>query len=150
MSRPWSTKSGAALSLEIRPSRALAVFLITVVALALWAVAGYPFPLAVRWGLGVGLIVAVYLEAAKHFGLPPFRRVVGLRWAADGNWLLRMRGGRAVDATLLSAYAQVGLVVLRFRIQDRGVRTLVLPWDSIDGEDARRLRVRLRISGLCR
>jgi hypothetical protein len=128
----------------------LAASLLAFFVLAVCAVAGTPLPLLVRWALSAALIVALWWEAAEHLGIPPRRRIVGLHWSADGRWLLRFRDEQVVEATLLTVYARVGLVILRFRMPGGWRRSLVLPWDSVDSEGARLLRVRLRISGLCR
>jgi hypothetical protein len=70
-------------------------------------------------------------------------------WHADGSWTVESADGVERRARLLpSTFVHPRLVVLHFRLRPRGRRHMVLCADSINSDDMRRLRARLRLGGL--
>ena len=149
MSRPWSNESDSALSIELRPSWALLVYLLVLMILASLAILNFPLTLLLRLLLCVLAALMLLRQCAPQLGLAGQLRIERLRWTSDGRWLLE-QGGEWRPATLTYAYARTGLLVLRFRLPGCGRRDLFLPWDSLDAQAARRLKLRLRTSGLRR
>lgn len=74
--------------------------------------------------------------------------IVSAEQAADGDWVLRTRGGATLSGRLLpSTFCAVFLVVVNFRTGRVGLRSLVLAPDAARAEELRRLRVYLRRRG---
>ncbi len=149
MSRPWSNESDSALSIELRPSRALRVYLLVLMILATFAILSYPLSPVLRLLLIVLVALILWRQCGSQLGLGGYARIEKLHWTSDGRWMLEQGGERQL-ATLTYAYAHTGVVLLRFRLPGSRRRDLVLPWDSLDAEAARCLRVRLRTRGLRR
>ena len=63
----------------------------------------------------------------------------------DELWLLQLKDGREVDASLCGEYTVTGwLLVLRFRIAAGGKVTVVVLADSGDKDEIRQMRVYLK------
>ena len=149
MSKPWPNESDSTLSIELRPSQALRAYLLILMILASLAIFNYPLSPLVRSLLCVLVMLILLRQCGPQLGLGGYARIERLHWVSDGRWILEQGGDRQV-ATLTYAYARAGLVLLRFRLPKSGRRDLVLPWDSLDQQTARCLRVRLRTRGLRR
>lgn len=135
--------------LTIRPaaSRRLLLYLLIVHVSALVVLAMLPVHWAPR--LLLGLLVAaslVYSVWAQVLHRAPWS-IVEAVWS-DTGWTLTTRGGRTDQARLSSSsYVGVGLVILNLRCGRLRRGSLVLVSDSVDADQLRRLRARLRISG---
>jgi murein endopeptidase len=86
----------------------------------------------------------IRLHALRSTG----RALVQAVWEDNGSWLLRDRAGDQQRAALLpGALVHPRLCVLGFRLEQGGRRHLLLAADALAAEDARRLRVRLKLTG---
>lgn len=136
------------LCLERRPSLTLACALLVlhgtavgvvwVLALPTWA------QIALTLGLGSSLLYALNEQAL----LRGRRAVKRLVWEKTGDWILE-RGGAQLHARLLgSSFVHPRLVILNFNLGGRRTCSVVLPWDGVDTQTFRRLRVRLGLDGV--
>lgn len=136
------------LYLERRPSLALAggllashgaaVGIVWVLALPVWA------QITLTLGIGASLLHALNEQAL----LRGRRAVKRLVWEKTGDWTLE-RGGTQLRARLLgSSFVHPRLVILNFNLGGRSTCSVVLPWDGVDTQTFRRLRVRLGLDGV--
>jgi len=98
-------------------------------------------------GVGIGLGLAVIVSAARALRavaqLGP-DAVVALSHSADGGWALRRRSDSPWQPIeLIDGWSHPRLVVLSVRLGDARVRRLPIPWDALDPDGFRRLRVTL-------
>ncbi|MEJ2650987.1 MAG: hypothetical protein P8173_04160 [Gammaproteobacteria bacterium] len=106
-------------------------------------------PLPVTWWIKLPLAVAVsahWLVSWRRYArLSSPLAVKRLVWDGRNSW--ELCGGdhvsRRVDL-LPNAYIHPMLVVLRFIAEDKHRYSAVLPWDSLDSDSHRRLRMKLR------
>ena len=125
--------------IELKPSRRLGLLLLGMAALALVAIHLAAVPGAIRIAHGVAVIGLGVL------GWWQARRMDALRVAADGRLQCLDEAGEWRDAEVLGdSLVSPALIVLRYRIADKRVRSLALLSDSADADDLRRLRVALR------
>ena len=147
---PASSRTFAAtLTLRPRTSRQLTAALV-----AAHAAAG----LAVLAGVAnTAYAVAGCAVLAVSAALGYRRYVMGLgrgvvkaaTWHADGSWRLECTAGAAIGARLLPGTVVLPrLVLLHFRTDNGARRFMVLCRDSLSPALLRRLRARLRVSGL--
>ncbi|WP_296640505.1 protein YgfX [Thiobacillus sp. 65-1402] len=125
--------------IELKPSRRLGLLLLGMTMLALAAIHLAAVPAAVQLALGmavIGLGVRGWRQA---------RRTDALRVAADGGLQCLDDAGEWRDVEVLGdSLVSPALIVLRYRVADKRVRSLALLSDSADADDLRRLRVALR------
>jgi toxin CptA len=107
-------------------------------------------PVVLRWFIAVGLVANLIVVLRKQSGRPGPGNVRALLWQAEGDWMLDIVGVGWQSAQLLpSTYAHPWLVVLNFRLEEeRRSRSVVLLPDAIDGDNLRRLRVRLQVEAV--
>ena len=134
------------LRLEPTPSTSLAQLLFISHSAAIAVV--WLLPLA-AW-IGIGLTALVILGWGHALMLHVWRlsgsAVIQVLSRADGGWELGLRDGRHEPARLLgSSFVHPRLVILNFAVSGWRRRHVVLPWDSVDEDALRRLRVRLRM-----
>jgi len=76
-------------------------------------------------------------------------RIVGVRWSADGRWVLADRHGSAIPAELSGDTRVAGHVVwLRWQIAPGRGRSMLLARGDMPAGQLRALRARLGIEGL--
>ena len=125
--------------IELKPSRLLGLLLAGMVLLAWLAISLAALPAAMQWGLtaGVGILSGwAWLRAA---------RLPRLRIAADGALqVLNDADAWCAVEVLGDSFATTALIVLRYRLERLGCRSLTLLSDSAPADDLRRLRVALR------
>ena len=125
--------------IELKPSRLLGLLLAGMVLLAWLAISLAALPAAMQWGLtaGVGILSGwAWLRAA---------RLPRLRIAADGALqVLDDADAWCAVEVLGDSFATTALIVLRYRLERQGRRSLTLLPDSAPADDLRRLRVALR------
>lgn len=141
-------KYAAPLRLDLQPSRRLALLLGGTHLGALMLLPFLPLPVVLQ--LGIGAVIALSLRHAlgRYAFLSASPAITGLLWDAKGVWVLETRGGSQLAAQLQTdSVVQPGLVILNFRLEERGRRSVVMLADSADPESLRRLRVRLRLEG---
>ena len=95
-----------------------------------------------------GLIVAIALAVGRftwQYGNRRGRGFIARIELLDGGWRLEMGDGSLHRAGLTGGYAHPGIVILNFRLESDGRRSLALLPDAADAEAVRRLRVWLRI-----
>jgi toxin CptA len=135
------------LSIERRPSGSLAAFLIAVHAAAGGALAATPLPAWVHVTLLAATVASLVHGLATQALVRGTRACRELTWESSGEWTLR-RGSEPLAARLLgTSFVHPRLVVLNFRLA-RGRASVVLPFDGVDAEVFRRLRVRLVLERL--
>jgi hypothetical protein len=133
--------------LALRPSRALLVGILLAHGCA--AVVWLAVPTAAGWTLGVLATIAaslvLALRGAGRSGSGG-ARPAGLRCEAGGTWVLIDAHGSAVPVRLLAdTFMHDRLVILRLAIAGGRRISLVLPWDAMEEQDFRRLKVRLTL-----
>ena len=131
------------LILELRPSRLLLASGSGAHLLAGVAVVVCSLPLWIK----AGLIVAIALALGRftwRYGYRRGRGFIARIELLDGVWRLETGDGTLHRAGLTDGYAHPGIVILNFRLESGGRRSLVLLPDAADSEALRRLRVWLR------
>jgi hypothetical protein len=130
-------------NIELRPSRILLVIGGGVHILAGGAVGVCSLPPWTKVGLIAGIALALIRFGWQY----------GYRWGSgfiarlellDGRWHLEMGDGTRHRAGLTGGYAHPGIVILNFRLEGGGRRSLALLPDAAEAEALRRLRVWLR------
>jgi toxin CptA len=126
------------LVLEPRRSRYLFIYLCVVHTMALLALAvPINLPLFPRFGIAT-LVIFSFIRQLRR--LPPQCLV----WEADGEWqLFYADGNKSTGQLRADSYVSTLLVVLCFRLQSGGTRSVVILPDMLDPQSMRRLRVRL-------
>jgi toxin CptA len=141
-----STVSVTPLSIEIRPSRWLARYVLSVYAAAALTVIGLPISPWVTSTVLCILSISGLLTYQTRVRLRSRRAVVALNRCADASWQLRSADGTAHQARLLpDSYLHPELLVLNFRLGNGKRRSVVLVRDSADKTTLRRLRVALAL-----
>ena len=125
--------------IELKPSRRLGLLLAGMLLLALAAL----YLAALPGGLQVALVLLI-----TGFSAWRWRRISTmerLRIAADGRLQCLDEAGEWRAAEVLGdSFVSTALIVLRYRIEGRPARSLILLPDSAAADDLRRLRVSLR------
>jgi toxin CptA len=128
--------------IELKPSRLLRLLLAGMALMAWLAISLAAVPARVQWGLAVGVVVLF------GWGWRQASRLPRLRIAADGadGALQALDDADAwCDVEVLGdSFATTALIVLRYRLERQGRRSLTLLPDSAPADDLRRLRVALR------
>lgn len=125
--------------IELKPSRRLGLLLLGMMALGLVALLLADVPVVTACVLG---IAAIGLAAWGWRRRVP---MASLRIAPDGRIQCRHETPEWQDVEVLDdSFVSPVLVVLRYRTDDRRVRSMTLLSDSANADDLRRLRVSLR------
>jgi toxin CptA len=135
------------ITIRPAPSWRQAVMLTALHGVSLAVLIPLPLPVALRVVLAV-LVGAslLYVIWARVLCLAPWS-IAEVSWLASG-WRVRTVAGGTFDARLApSSYVGQHLVILNLRIGRLRQRSLVLTPDSVDADQLRRLRARLRLSG---
>ena len=139
-----STVSVTPTTVEIRPSRWLACYVLSVYAAACLVIIILPVS---PWVVGAALSVLLLSNVANYrtrVSLRSRRAVVMLNRHTDGTWQLCQTSGVSCQARLLpDSYLHPELLVLNFRLDNGKRRSVVLMRDSADATCLRRLRVEL-------
>jgi toxin CptA len=136
-------RSRAVLIIDPRPSRLLLIsggighllagVAVIVCSLPLWVKAGFIA------GIGLALV-----RFGLQYGRRRGRGFVARLELLDGVWRLETGDGTLHRAWLTGGYAHPGIVILNFRLETGGRRSLALLPDAAEAEALRRLRVWLR------
>ena len=135
----------ADLEIEPRPSRILLVGGIGAHLLSGGAVVVADLPWWVQAGFVAGIALSLLGFGYRH-GSRRGRGFIARIEPRDGRWRLKTGAGAEYWARLTDGYAHPLLVVLNFRLESGGRRSVTLVPDAVDGEALRRLRVWLRTS----
>ena len=148
-------QSNQVIDVVIRPSRLMAVVLIAVHAVSVWAVWVSALPIATHIMLKSALALSLWfcMRQSGWLNAPWFATAVRIRPAdaeeAGDRIEVQYRNGRRVEGEILEgSFVAPWLVTLGFR--PKGARrwiprkVITLLPDSADRESLRRLRVRLR------
>ncbi len=133
----------ATLNIETRLSRILLVCGGAVHLLAGIAVVVCSLPPWTKAGLIVGVALALS-RFGWQYGYRWGRGFIARLELLDGVWRLETGDGSLYRARLTGGYAHPGIVILNFRLQGGGRRSLALLRDATEVEMLRRLRVWLR------
>jgi hypothetical protein len=138
---PVTDLAFAQVNLQLRASRLLLIFLCAshlLAAIAVW-LSAIPAWLAAL--ISAGVLLHFWQSLQAHCFAQAGRE---LRYSSEGEWSL-------LENSVLQPLQPVGewlvtswLLVMRFKRQDGRRLSLVLPPDSADGDELRRLRVLLR------
>lgn len=141
---------GSETPLSIRPTRSgqLAGLLVALHAGSLVVVTALPLHWLGQTALALLVLINLSYQTAVHLLRCAPWAIHELIWQPDDSWVIRLADGRELEARLAaSTFVGVNLIVLNLR---RGrLRTYSLPLltDSLDAEQRRRLRARLRLRG---
>ena len=133
----------APLLIEARPSRILLVSGGGAHLLAAIAVVVSSLPPWVKVGWIIAIVLAL-LGFGWRCGYRRGRGFIARLELLTGGWLLETGDGTLHRARLTGGYAHPGIVILNFRLESGGRRSLALLPDAADAEALRRLRVWLR------
>lgn len=129
------------LILEIRPSRLIAILVLTMHVITALVCAQLPVSLFSRLVLLLAVIGSLMCNGVLYRKRTPRR----LFWSQEQGWRITTRDGRELEVELLpDHYLGAWLVIVRFRDQDRKTQTVMLAQDSARPDGLRRLRVMLR------
>ncbi len=131
------------LILDLRPSRFLLIsggigYLLAGVAVVVSTV-----PFWVKAGFIAGITLAM-VRFGGQYGYRQGRGFMSRIELLDGRWRIETGDGTICHARLSSGYAHPNIVILNFRLETGGRRSLVLLPDAADAGMLRRLRVWLR------
>lgn len=100
-------------------------------------------PFWVKAGFIVGIMLAL-VRFGWQYGYRHGRSFMSRIELLDGRWRIKAGDGTIHHARLTGGYANSGIIILNFRLESGGRRSLVLLPDAADAEALRRLRVWLR------
>lgn len=100
-------------------------------------------PFWVKAGFIVGIMLAL-VRFGWQYGYRHGRGFMSRIELLDGRWRIKAGDGTIHHARLTGGYANSGIIILNFRLESGGRRSLVLLPDAADAEALRRLRVWLR------
>lgn len=135
------------LILNIKDSRSLIAILVMQHLGAAVLLLATPLPWFVRVALWVTLAVSGYRSVVRHGLRRGAGAIVGLRLNADDACEIQFAG---IDAwhscRLVDSWVHPWVVIARLRYDPRGLSVgVVIPWDAVDPELFRQLRIRLRL-----
>ena len=138
-----STSCAPSLKLEPRLSRRLLLSGGVSHVLAGVAVVVSSIPWWVQGGCVVGIILSL-VWFSYGYGYAKGRRfITRIEWL-DGRWRLETGDGSVHHGQVTGGYAHPLIVIVNFRLDNGGRRSLTLLPDAADSDDLRRLRVWLR------
>lgn len=100
-------------------------------------------PFWVKAGFIVGIMLAL-VRFGWQYGYRRGRGFISRIELLDGRWRIKAGDGTIHHARLTGGYANSGIIILNFRLESGGRRSLALLPDAADAEALRRLRVWLR------
>lgn len=129
------------LILEIRPSRLIAMLVLTMHVIAALACVQLPVSLLSR----LVLLLAVFGSLTSNGVLYRRRTPRRLSWSQEQGWRITNREGKEFTVEPLpDFYLGAWLVIVRFRDETARTHTVLLAQDSARAGGLRRLRVLLR------
>ncbi len=134
------------LRLQPQSSRRLALYLLSIHALAALSLLAVPMPLWLKPGLLLLLAGSLDWSYRMQVKRSAQASIVDALWDGEGHWELTLRSGERIQAELLpDSFITLSLVVLNFSTSRWRRRSLVLTTDNTDPDLLRKLRVRLRL-----
>jgi len=134
--------------IRLRPSNRLVVYLVSIHAITGASCVATPVPSYLKVVLLIAVVASLVHGLRRHALLLSSKSVTALTLGRDGVWSLALGDGRLLEATLRpGALIHPRLMVLGFRCEQWGT-SVVLAGDNADRDQVRRLRVRLRLSGI--
>ena len=138
-------KSALCPYLAPKPSHSLAVFLLAVHALAFVAAWANLLEIWLKLLLSLGVAISLW-RAFKNRTKDP--DIIGLQLKPDGSWMLRLSTGGDIEAKLLgSSITNPWFVLLHLQTENKRY-SMLIPRDSLEPDDFRRLRVALIVVGV--
>ena len=138
-------KSALCPYLAPKPSHSLALFLLAAHALAFVAAWANLLELWLKLLLSVSVALSlwhVFKERANS------HEIAGLQLKPDGSWMLRLSSGDDIEAKILgSSIANPWFVLLHLQTENKRY-SMLIPRDSLEPDDFRRLRVALVVVGV--
>ncbi len=134
------------MKINLRPSRILTAILVLAhgTAIAMVVLAGMP-PWLASIAI-VALVVDLVFNVRQTAWLRAPDALIALEITSDENFSIQTRRGEWIECDVLgSTYVTSFLTILNLKAMDggRAMRAVILP-DSLDAEEFRQLRVRLR------
>lgn len=139
---PWpvySTPYASVAEFRPKPSRSLAAWTVAAHALAALSLAGSGFPAAA--GLLVIAVVPFALRRALRPLGPDVRCII---WSPARGWARRSVSHQYIPMELAPSSVVTRVAIFLHWRDDRGVWRVLIPRDSLDEDDYRRLRVLAR------
>ena len=134
------------LRISIHPSRAFAGWLAFAHVGAALCLVSLAMPPAMDGVVGAALLTSLMHSVWRHALRRHPESVVGLGHSPGAGWWLTKGSGEQLPARLIAdAFVHPALIVLRFDSSGRGGYSVVLLADAVRPDDARALRVRLRV-----
>jgi hypothetical protein len=144
-----SSRNSPTLTLEVNGRRTETRAAWVVLACAACAVVLLGFQPFWIQGLSAAAVGAITLGLWRAGWIGSRHRIVGVRWSADGRWVLADRHGSAIPAELSADTRLAGqLIWLRWKLAPGRGRSMLLARGDMPAEQLRALRVRLRIEAL--
>ena len=144
-----SSRNSPTLTLEVngRRTETRAAWLVLACAACAVVLLGFqPFWIQ---GLAAAAVGATTLGLWRAGWIGSRYRIVGVRWSADGRWMLVDRHGSSIPAELSGDTRLAGSIVwLRWKLAPGRGRSMLLAHGDMPAEQLRTLRARLRIEAL--
>ncbi|MCP5351677.1 MAG: hypothetical protein H6926_00590 [Chromatiales bacterium] len=135
------------LRIDLGRSLRLAATLLIVHLLTVWMVWASEFPRSGRWVLSLLIAISMVMVLRRHVLRVGRGAIRQLLWDADGVWRLVDAGGREFLVTRHGEFLRTPwLVILNLRDEGGAGFAAVIPRDAVDGDEFRRLRMRLRVA----
>ena len=134
------------IHITLRPSRTLALVVLSLHAAALTVIPPLLAPLWAKLLLSGAIVISLVQNLRRHVMLKHPRSITQLVWQRSGEWSLMQRNGVVEEAQLLpSTFVHPRLVILNFRLENPWRRpSVTLFEDATSANTLRHLRVRLR------
>ncbi|MCW8955783.1 MAG: hypothetical protein OQL09_02790 [Gammaproteobacteria bacterium] len=91
--------------------------------------------------LATGAVVCVYVYKTQN-------KLQSLVWQEDNHWLLHVADETLVARLIDDSFAISWLVILHFKTDSNVRCSRLVCYDSLEGEQFRQLKVRLKVEGL--
>ncbi len=144
-----SKKYAAPLHLDILPSRYLLILLFCLHFFSFVLLFFMPIPtIYLFFSIALILLSAIYTLMYQANILP--KSIVGLIWDIDDDWFILQKNGEKKSATLDgNSFIHPFFSILNFKQDGRVLtRSVILLKDNINQNVFRRLRVRLKVTGV--
>ena len=138
-------KSALCPYLAPKPSHSLALFLLAAPALAFVAAWANLLELWLKLLLSVSVALSLWHVLKERANS---HEIAGLQLKPDGSWMLRLSSGDDIEAKILgSSIANPWFVLLHLQTENKRY-SMLIPRDSLEPDDFRRLRVALIVVGV--
>lgn len=138
---PSFAKSAIPLSLTLRPSRLYLTGILALHILAFVAVSLAAIPVALK------IIIAILVAASLGYNGSIALKHTQLIWRAGNVWLIETQDNQHTAHLNSINFLSRWLVIISLQVENQRLQKFIIPFDAVNTDSFRLLRVRLRIEG---